>query len=105
MKEALIGALAATVVCVGAFLLEERFDDDDAEAATAVDIAGSQAPISLRFTDEPAEDSWVSGARGSVGNCSSSSASAVSGWPDWSSTTSSRKAGTRQRRSMRCFAS
>ena len=31
MREALIGALVATTVCVGAFLIEERFDDDDAQ--------------------------------------------------------------------------
>jgi len=62
MKEALIGALVATVVCVGAFLLEERFDDDGAQTVTA-EAAASRAPVSLRYTDEPAEDSWVNGAR------------------------------------------
>jgi hypothetical protein len=55
MREAMIGALVATVVCVGAFLIEDLFDDDDA--------AGSRKAISLRYTDEPAEDSWVDGAR------------------------------------------
>ena len=64
MREALIGALVATIVCVGAFLVEERFDDDDAQTITASDVAGSRAPISLRYTAEPAEDSWVAGARG-----------------------------------------
>ena len=62
MKEALIGALVATIVCVGAFLVEERFDDDDAQTVTA-EAAASRAPVSLRYTDEPAEDSWVNGAR------------------------------------------
>jgi hypothetical protein len=62
MKEALIGALVATVVCVGAFLIEDRFDDGDA-TATAANAVGSRAPISLRYTDEPAEDSWVDGGR------------------------------------------
>jgi len=63
MREALIGALVATTVCVGAFLIEERFDDDDARTAAAGDAAGSRAPISFRYTDEPTEDSWVAGAR------------------------------------------
>jgi hypothetical protein len=52
----LIGAVVAAVVCVGAFVIADRFEADDAAAATAV-------PISLRYTDEPAEDSWVDGAR------------------------------------------
>jgi hypothetical protein len=63
MREALIGALVATVVCVGAFLIENRFDDDDVPAATAANALGSRAPIALRYTDEPAEDSWVDGTR------------------------------------------
>ena len=63
MREALIGALVATIVCVGAFLIAERFDDDDAQAAS--DVAGSRGPISLRYTDEPTEDSWVAGGRAS----------------------------------------
>src|SRR6185503_12763704 len=62
MREALIGALVATTVCVGAFLIEERFDDDDARTAAAGDAAGSRAPISFRYTDEPTEDSWAAGA-------------------------------------------
>ena len=61
MREALIGALVATIVCVGAFLLEDRFDDDDAQTVTA----GSRAPISLHYTDEPTEDSWIAGGRAS----------------------------------------
>lgn len=65
MREALIGALVATIVCVGAFLIEERFDDDDAQAVTASEVAGSRAPISLHSTDEPTEDSWIDGARAS----------------------------------------
>ena len=62
MREALIGALVATVVCVGAFWIENRFDADDAPA-TAAGAVGSRGPISLRYTDAPAEDSWVDGAR------------------------------------------
>ena len=56
MKEALIGALVATVVCGGAFLLADGFGGDDA--------AGTREPPALRYTDEPPEDSWVDGARG-----------------------------------------
>ena len=63
MREALIGALVATIVCVGAFLIEERFDDDDAQTVTASELAGSRAPFSLHYTDEPTEDSWVDGER------------------------------------------
>jgi len=55
--------LVAAVVCVGLFLVEDMLDDDDAPAVAA-DKAGSRAPISLHYTDEPAEDSWVAGARG-----------------------------------------
>src|SRR5688572_24087353 len=60
MREALVGALVATVVCVGVFLIEDRFGDGAAPAAAA---NAARAPISLRYTDEPAEDSWVDGAR------------------------------------------
>jgi hypothetical protein len=63
MREALIGAVAAAVVCVGAFLIGDRFDDADDQAPTAADAVGSRGPISLRFPDEPAEDSWVDGTR------------------------------------------
>jgi hypothetical protein len=63
MREALIGAVAATIVWVGVFLLLERFDADDAQTVTAVDAAASRGPLSLRYTDEPAEDSWVDGTR------------------------------------------
>ena len=63
MRQILVSAVVAAVVCVGLFLIEDRFDDDDA-AATPVGVAGSRAPISLRYTAEPAEDSWVAGARG-----------------------------------------
>jgi len=59
VKQIVISAIVAAVVCVGLFLIEDRFDDD-AAAATA----DSRAPISLRYTDEPAEDSWVAGSRG-----------------------------------------
>ena len=64
MRQTLISALVAALVCVGFFVVEERFDDDDAPAATAEGTAGSRAPISLRYTAEPAEDSWVAGSRG-----------------------------------------
>ena len=64
MKQVLISALVAAAVCVGAFVIEDRFDDDDDASATrADDAAGSRAPLSLRYTVEPAEDSWVDGAR------------------------------------------
>ena len=61
MREAFIGAVVAAVICVGAFLIAERLDDD--ETPTTLDAAASRGPISLRYTDEPAEDSWVDGAR------------------------------------------
>ena len=64
MRQTLISALVAALVCIGFFVIEERFDDDDAPAATAEGAAGSRAPISLRYTAEPAEDSWVAGSRG-----------------------------------------
>ena len=60
MRQILISALVAAVVCAGLFLIEDRFDDDD----TAEGLAGSRGPISLHYTVEPAEDSWVAGARG-----------------------------------------
>ena len=63
MKQTLISAAVAAVVCAGAFLLEDRFDHDDATVAADA-AAGSRGPISLRYTVEPTEDSWVSGARG-----------------------------------------
>ena len=63
MKQAFISALVAAAVCVGLFLIEDRFDDDDGAAVTAEGTASSPAPISLRYTDEPAEDSWVDGSR------------------------------------------
>jgi hypothetical protein len=62
MREALIGALVAAVVCSGLFLIVDRFDDDIPTPA-AEGPAGSRAPISLRYTVEPAEDSWVNGSR------------------------------------------
>ena len=62
MREAFIGAVVAAVVCIGAFLIVERFDDEDTQTLTTLDAA-SRGPISLRYTDEPAEDSWVDGAR------------------------------------------
>lgn len=61
MRQILISAVVAAAVCVGFFLIEERFDGDDTAAAEGV--AGSRAPISLRYTVEPAEDSWVNGSR------------------------------------------
>jgi hypothetical protein len=47
---------------VGLFLFEDRYEDDDTPAATE-GLAGSRAPLSLRYTVEPAEDSWVAGSR------------------------------------------
>jgi hypothetical protein len=63
VRQILISAVVAAVVCVGLFLVEDRFDDDDG-AAVGEGVAGSRAPISLHYTAEPAEDSWVAGARG-----------------------------------------
>ena len=69
MKQILISAIVATVVVVLAFVVEERFDDDGDEAigasteTAAVDIVDIPAAISLRYTVEPSEDSWVAGAR------------------------------------------
>ena len=64
MRQILISAIVAAVVCVGLFLVDDRFDDDGTAAVTPEAAAGSRAPLSLRYTDEPAEDSWVAGARG-----------------------------------------
>ena len=63
MRQTLISGLVAAIVCAAFFIIEDRFDDDDT-AAVAEGLAGSRAPISLRYTVEPAEDSWVAGARG-----------------------------------------
>jgi hypothetical protein len=63
VKQILVSAFVAAVVCVGLFLVEDRFVDDDTEAVRAEGAAGPRAPISLRYTVEPAEDSWVNGSR------------------------------------------
>ena len=63
VRQIVISALVAAAVCAGFFLIEDRFDDADTAAATPEGVARSRAPISLRYTDEPAEDSWVAGAR------------------------------------------
>ncbi|HET7608265.1 MAG TPA: hypothetical protein VFL84_06280 [Gammaproteobacteria bacterium] len=63
MRQILVAAFVAAAVCVGLFLIEDRFDGDGT-AATAEGVAASRAPLSLRYTDEPAEDSWVAGSRG-----------------------------------------
>ena len=63
MRQILISAIVAAVVCAAFFLIEDRLDDDDT-AANAEGLAGSRAPLSLHYTVEPAEDSWVAGARG-----------------------------------------
>jgi hypothetical protein len=63
VKQILVSAFVAAVVCVGLFLIEDRFDADDT-AAAAEGPTGSPPPISLRYTVEPAEDSWVNGSRG-----------------------------------------
>ena len=62
MRQILISAVVAAVVCAAFLLIEEQFDDDDT-AANAEGLAGSRA-LSLHYTVEPAEDSWVAGARG-----------------------------------------
>ena len=67
MKQVLVSALVAAVVCGAAFLIDERLDADDAlpvVADVAVEVE-SAAPVSLSVTLEPTEDSWVSGGRGS----------------------------------------
>ena len=61
MRQILVSAFVAAVVCVGLFLVEDRFDVDDTAAAEGP--VSSRAPISLRYTVEPAEDSWVNGSR------------------------------------------
>jgi hypothetical protein len=53
MKQAVISAGVAAVVCVAGFVLEDRLDDDD-------DV---RVPLTLSYTVEPTEDSWVDGAR------------------------------------------
>lgn len=63
MRQILISAIVAAVVCAVFFLIADRFDDDDT-AANAEGLVGSRAPLSLRYTVEPTEDSWVAGARG-----------------------------------------
>ncbi|HEY3516051.1 MAG TPA: hypothetical protein VGL98_03315, partial [Gammaproteobacteria bacterium] len=63
MRQTLVSAVVAAVVCAAFFLIEGRFDDGDTAAASA-DSGGARAPLSLRYTDEPAEDSWVAGSRG-----------------------------------------
>jgi hypothetical protein len=62
VRQTLISAFVAAVVCVGLFLVLDRFDADDTVAA-AEGPSGSRPPIALRYTVEPAEDSWVNGSR------------------------------------------
>jgi hypothetical protein len=67
MRETLLGALVGAVVGAGAFVVADRFDDDDDDdtpAATAAAAVGSLGPLSLRYSVEPTEDSWVNGSRG-----------------------------------------
>ena len=54
MKQTVISACVAAAVCVAAFVLEDRLDDDDDAALV---------PLTLSYTVEPTEDSWVDGAR------------------------------------------
>jgi hypothetical protein len=61
VRQTLISAFVAALVCAGLFLIEDRFDADDTAAADG--LASTRAPISLRYTAEPAEDSWVNGSR------------------------------------------
>jgi hypothetical protein len=69
MKQVIVSAAVAAVVCVLAFAIEEAVERDDLtiedsvddEVAVAIDRPGG--PASLRYTAEPPEDSWVSGAR------------------------------------------
>jgi hypothetical protein len=61
MQQALISAVVAALVCAVAFVVAERIDDgEDADRSAA----GAGGGLNLRYTVEPAEDSWVNGARG-----------------------------------------
>ena len=69
MKQVVVSAAVAAVVCVLAFAIEEVVERDEpaiedsvgGDVAVAVDRPGGAAR--LRYTVEPTEDSWVSGAR------------------------------------------
>ena len=61
MRQTLISAFVAAAVCVGLFVVEDRFGADDTAAADG--LSSPRGPISLRYTAEPAEDSWVNGSR------------------------------------------
>ena len=73
MKQVLISAVTAGVICVLAFVVAARLGDDglaaqpepDAAASVpaAVEAAVAPSPVTLSYTVEPTEDSWVNGAR------------------------------------------
>jgi hypothetical protein len=71
VKQVILSAAVAAVVCVLAFTIEEAVERDESsveaslegndEVAAAVARAGGAAGLS--YTIEPPEDSWVNGAR------------------------------------------
>ncbi len=69
MKQIVVSAIVAAVVCVLALAIEDFLEGDDVpigeyvnyQIEAALDRAGGAT--GLRYTDEPPEDSWVSGAR------------------------------------------
>jgi hypothetical protein len=68
MRQALISAGVAAVVCLLAFQSQGLFDDDTPVAQALPDVsapaAGSTgAPFRLSVSEEPSEDSWVDGSR------------------------------------------
>jgi len=73
MKQVAVSAVTAAIVCLIAFGVDEWLDADEDETVpaasadvAAADPAAAFAPATapLAFTVEPAEDSWVNGARG-----------------------------------------
>ena len=60
MKGVLTSAVVAALVCVGAFLIEDRLDAGPSFDGGAGNASSGPA---LRYTAEPTEDSWVNGAR------------------------------------------
>jgi len=69
MKQVIVSAAVAAVVCVLAFAIEEVVERDESAIEDAVDgdvTVGIDRPggaASLSYTVEPPEDSWVSGER------------------------------------------
>jgi hypothetical protein len=75
VKQVLISAVTAAIVCAVAFWLDERFDDDDGVAATARSATAAAsadaarpgtsviAEPALRLADALLEDVWVDASR------------------------------------------